>query len=101
MPVKKLYVTYKKGHSGKSGLKRHVKKCHDGERKVRKIAESDPGAVDKNDYHTPKVRRCLFPEDINDENDKLMLSKLLEDMEKVKKCIFPEAINEEIDIWNN
>ena len=56
---------------------------HDSQRNVRKFAESDPGAVDKIDRPTTKVRKCIFTEDNKDEIDVLVLSKQLGDMEKV------------------
>ena len=83
MADKKLCVPCKKWYSRKSGLNRHVKKFHDSQRNVRRIAESEPGAVDKNDHPTTKVRKFIFSEDIKDEIDMLVLSKQLEDMEKV------------------
>ena len=98
MPVQKFCVTCKKCFSCKSSLNRHVKSVHDSQRFVRRCAESEPGAVDKNNHPTNKVRRCLFSEDSDDENDKLLLSKLLEDVEKLKNSRFTEDINEEIDL---
>ena len=60
-----------------------MKKFHDSQRNVRRSAEFEPGTVDKNDHPTTKVRKFIFPEDIKDEIDMLVLSKQLEDMEKV------------------
>ena len=50
---------------------------------MRKFAKSDPGAVDKIDRPTTKVRKCIFTEDNKDEIYVLVLSKQLGDMEKV------------------
>ena len=83
MADKKLCVPCNKWYSRKSGLNRHVKKFHDSQRNVRRLAESEPGTVDKNDHPTPKVRKFIFPEDIKDEIDMLVLSKQLENKEKV------------------
>ena len=83
MPNKKICVTCKKWFSCKSNLNRHVKSAHDSQWCVRRFAESEPGAVDKNNHPTTKIRKCIFTEDSEDESDVLLLSKQLEDMENV------------------
>ena len=83
MPAKKFCAICKKWFCNKGSLNKHVKKFHDGDRTVSQLAETDPWTVRHLFEATAKVREFIFPEDIMDELDRMVLSKQLKDWKKV------------------